>query len=202
MKALILAGGRSSRMGEDKLLLKIDGQHPVLLMREYLESRGIPVFLSRAKDQMIPEGWDESNVIRDQFTDQGPMGGIFSAMAKVPSECWLVLACDMFGVNSKTVHKLIEERDPLSDATVCYNEERQSIEPLCAIWETKLFKKMSQSVQEGKLGVTRFLIEKNIKRVSVTDTFSLLNCNSPEDFINTTRNLKVVHPEGVEPPTS
>jgi molybdopterin-guanine dinucleotide biosynthesis protein A len=92
--AVILAGGKSSRMGRDKAWLEIEGRS--LLARQIQlvrEAGAAEVFISGRANS------DYSNfdcrVLHDRIVDAGPLGGIESALAASSSSLLLALAVDM-----------------------------------------------------------------------------------------------------------
>ena len=89
MNALILIGGKSSRMGTDKGLLNYHGKP----QREYLfdlaKKYCTEVYFSCRAEQQFSE-----QSIIDTYS-LGPMGGILSAFDFNPNTAWLVVACDM-----------------------------------------------------------------------------------------------------------
>lgn len=114
--ALLLCGGKSSRMGQDKglFVLKKDGQkifsfeHGRRLLRPCFQK----TFLS-----LRPEQWPQyknyvlqEDVIFDENKRwQGPLAGILSAQQKFPHVHWFVLACDMFAFDEKIIHRILRE---------------------------------------------------------------------------------------------
>lgn len=103
--AVILAGGKSSRMGCDKAFLEIAGQ--TLLARQIgLAHRlgAVEVFISGRV------GVDYSaygcRVLVDQFPDSGPLGGIESALTEMTSPLLLVLAVDLPEMNAELLRRL------------------------------------------------------------------------------------------------
>ena len=91
---LILAGGYSRRMGQDKALLDFHGKAQVEHIYGLLQKYCASVFLSKRSDQDTYKNLayiDDSS----EFSHHGPLGGILSAMKKYPQADWLVMACDL-----------------------------------------------------------------------------------------------------------
>lgn len=92
--AVILAGGKSSRMGRDKAFLEIYGQ--TLLARQIETARATgaaEIFISgRADTDYSTFG---CRVLKDNFPDAGPLAGIETALATTITPCLLVLAVDL-----------------------------------------------------------------------------------------------------------
>lgn len=128
--AVILAGGKSSRMGRDKAWLKIDGQS--LLARQIQLARDV-----RAGEVFISgrAGVDYSSfgcrVLKDRLIDAGPLGGIERALSEASAPLVLVIAVDMPKVTASFLRRFISRCD---DAVGIVSRVGGEIEPLLAIY--------------------------------------------------------------------
>ena len=99
---LLLCGGRSSRMGQDKAHLKLDGQS--------LLQRGLAL-LAQAGCQQVFAGGDypEAASIADlpRWQGRGPLAGIASALMREPDALWLILPVDMPGVTAAMLQQVL-----------------------------------------------------------------------------------------------
>ncbi len=134
---LILAGGRSSRMGTDKALLKYHGKNQIEWTAERARAVCERVFLSVRPDQVDDPARAKLPQIVDQVADKGPIAGIMAAQAEAPHVAWLVLACDLPFVDEDTLRHLAAARDPSRVATAYRSTHDGLPEPLCAIFEPK-----------------------------------------------------------------
>lgn len=92
--ALILAGGRSTRMGQDKALLRVDGETLVARqVRRVRASGAVDVLVSGRAE--VDYGPVDARVVYDDLPDLGPLAGIARGLAEVRSPLLLVLAVDM-----------------------------------------------------------------------------------------------------------
>lgn len=133
--ALILAGGGSRRMGSDKALQSWNGRPATLRLRDLASGLCEGVLLSRAVGQDLPEGWTESDVIRDREVASGPLRGILSAMAAFPDRAWLVVACDQPLLSRGLLSGLLERRDPSKVATSFLDSDGRFPDPMCTLYE-------------------------------------------------------------------
>jgi molybdopterin-guanine dinucleotide biosynthesis protein A len=98
---LILAGGLSSRMGEDKATLMIDGQTMLERTAMALRAAGADlVVVSGARPGGIPDRWPQA----------GPVGGIASAAEVLPDAEWLIVPVDMPRLGQSVLAPLLSER--------------------------------------------------------------------------------------------
>lgn len=180
---LILAGGRSRRMGKDKATLSYyDGKTQLEVVCELLKSVDVMPYVSFRDDQTnVPEC--AHGVVRDAFGEAGPLGAIASAQQQFPDSGWLVVACDLPLLDAATLNALISHRSP-DWAVVSFSSEHDGRpEPLCAIWESASAQAVLEAVKNKKL-CARHLLEDAELAVRCLDPVvsgALDNANSPED---------------------
>ncbi|MBS1602180.1 MAG: NTP transferase domain-containing protein [Bacteroidetes bacterium] len=106
---LVLCGGESRRMGQDKGLMKKDGVPWALHMGQKLHRLGIPVVYSvnsvqvSAYSGIIPE----EQLVVDALQLPGPLNGLFTTHRRYPDPDILLLACDMLDMDAATLETLI-----------------------------------------------------------------------------------------------
>jgi molybdopterin-guanine dinucleotide biosynthesis protein A len=181
VKALILAGGRSTRMGKDKALMLFGSKTFWQYLVEVAEEAGLEVLISCRKDQENLFR-HRLSVIPELFDSIGPMGGILSAMITYPDNAWLVMACDMPEITLATIKTILNERNQTKDATV-FQLNNEHIEPLFAIWEPGIQKRMMLSFEEGAYSLKKILEKSNLNIIDVKDNlFAFNNINTPDDY--------------------
>lgn len=179
---LVLAGGKSTRMGHDKGLIDYHG----LPQREYLykllEEICDSVYISVRKDQDSNE-LSAFKCIIDRDRYKGPFNGILSAHMEHPGVAWLVVACDMPLLNKQALSTLIAARSPGKDAVSYASKHRNVPEPLCAIWEPDGLVKAIEWLEEGRIrGPQKFLLEANVAMIAPEHDGVLMNANTPEAY--------------------
>lgn len=142
---LVLTGGLSRRMGHDKALLPDGDQTRLEVCYAALSAVCAAVWVSARPEQ--PRG--TYPVIHDQFGHIGPLDGILSAMRTFPAPAWLVLACDMPGVDESVLRGLVSHRDPSQPATAFRNPDDGRPEPLCAIYEPTIRADLLAALDQG-----------------------------------------------------
>ncbi len=180
LKGLVLTGGKSVRMGQDKSRLvyhqKPQYAHSVSLLRAFCHD----VFLSVSEPNSFQS--EEISQINDSFIGLGPYGGILSAFRNDPNSAWLSLACDIPLLNEKSIQKLVESRDPSKVATCFHNEETNFPEPLITIWEPKAYPRLLHFLSMGYSCPRKVLINSEIKEIQPEDQSEIKNVNTPADF--------------------
>src|SRR5579862_8912784 len=115
--ALVLAGGRSTRMQRDKAALTYHGRTQLEWAVSLLQSHAQRVFVSVRPDQTTDPVRARFDQIVDTQENLGPIAGIMAAQAKHPEVAWLVLACDLPFLDNATLTHLIAARQPQRLAT-------------------------------------------------------------------------------------
>lgn len=177
LQGLVLAGGKSERMGTDKGLLDYFGKSQRSYSMEMLEKLNLKTFLSVRKEQNL----EQKNIIEDKFFGLGPFGAICSAFQHDPNKAWLVLATDLPYADEKLIAQLIRERDPSKIATAIKGKHKRFPEPLITIWEPRAYPIMLQFLAQGISCPRKVLINTEVKLVEVEDEF-IVNVNTPEEF--------------------
>jgi molybdopterin-guanine dinucleotide biosynthesis protein A len=184
---LILAGGYSRRMGQDKSLLEFHGLPQIEYVFDLLGQYCADVFLSKRADQQPYKNItsiDDSN----EFSNHGPLGGILSAMKEFPDASWLVIACDLPFVTEATIQTLLNNRDPQKTATAFISTLDALPEPLCAIWEGHAYGSILKLFNEGMHCPRKILINSDTCLLRQKDPRWLDNVNTPEEY-EKTRNI-------------
>lgn len=180
LNGLLLVGGKSRRMGRDKAELTIHGD-------ESLRERGLRLlgeitaqtYLSIAADDTRPYSVP---TLRDAIPNQGPLGGIHTALQSAPDHAWLVVACDLSELDPDTLAHLIASRDPSVGATVFLSDIDGIPEPLCTIYEPAAGTILRKAIEAKDLCARRFLRSLQLHAIPLPSAGALHNCNRPEDI--------------------
>ena len=182
---LVLAGGRSRRMGSDKALLKQDGESQLQRAVSLLEKHVDKVFVSTRADQSGDAERARFKQIIDRYDDMGPVAGILSAMDTNSEVSWLVMACDLPNVDDSTIAYLIEQ-DSASHPLTAYRSSHDNLpEPLCAIYRAESRAIINSFVADGIVCPRKMLINSATKLLAQPNPVALHNINSPEDLAGT-----------------
>ena len=179
---LVLAGGKSRRMGKDKGLIPYHGMPQRDYLYHLLSRVCDRTFLSIRPEQQseIP---DDMEVIVDENQYKGPYNGLLSAHKKFSKVAWLVLACDLPLIDLQSLQELIAARDPNQMATSFAQKDDPLPEPLCAIWEPHAFTTSIGYLESGNGTCPRkFLINSQVKLVFPDNPNVLMNANSEKEY--------------------
>jgi molybdopterin-guanine dinucleotide biosynthesis protein A len=177
---LLLSGGASQRMRQDKAALDYRGEPQLLRAWRLLESVTEQAFVSVRESQRDDALRARLPQIVDSFDAVGPVAGILSAQERHPDAAWLVLACDLPLLDSDTLRRLIDARDPQAFATVFASSHDGLPEPLCAIWEPRSHALLRQRYENGSYCPRKALMQSNIILLPAPGD-ALDNVNTPEE---------------------
>jgi molybdopterin-guanine dinucleotide biosynthesis protein MobB len=182
IKGLILTGGKSERMKEDKGALSYHGE---LSQIDYSKSllSGVcdEVFVSCRESQKDLDFLKKQNLLFDSFPSVGPATGILSAQFLDPNCAWIVLACDLPYLDKLTIVDLVNNRNPFKNATCFLNPKRKWPEPLCTIYEPKSYQKLMQYFSINKPCPRKVLFNSNINALNLINETALDNVNTPSE---------------------
>ncbi|MEK7241425.1 MAG: molybdenum cofactor guanylyltransferase [Planctomycetota bacterium] len=147
MSAVILAGGKSSRMGQDKAFLKIGNRTIV----EYQLQRLNPLFEELLLSTNLPEKFAHLGLetVQDFIPDRGPLVGIYSSLLKARYSHLFAIACDMPFISPGLITYMKED---CKDYDVTVPETERGLEPLHAIYSKTCLPAMKEYVgkKDGK----------------------------------------------------
>ena len=175
VKGLVLVGGKSTRMGQDKSNLDYFGKPQKVVVKELLENNNLETFYS------VQNSSENEDEIHDKFLNLGPFGGICSAFQKDPNAAWFVLATDVPFVGEEIIKLVLKHRNSSKIATAIKGKGKEFPEPLITIYEPKSYPVLLQYLAQGYSCPRKVLINSDVEIVEVDDDF-IRNINTPADF--------------------
>ncbi len=189
LKALVLAGGKSQRMGKDKGLIEYHGKEQRLFLYDLLENMDVEPYISCRQDQI--NELEGRKLITDKFLGLGPFGAIASAFMEDPDAAWLVVPCDLPFISKQNLLHLINNRKYFKNATAYLNNETSFPEPLISIWEPKMYLNMLGFLAQGYSCPRKVLINTDVHLINVSDQSFMMNVNTPEEFADAMSKIKL-----------
>ena len=179
LHGLVLAGGKSQRLGHDKTVIDYHGEEHWSYLAKTLSDSCDQVFVSKRPDQDSRESQYEE--LDDAFVGLGPFGGILTAFKHAPNNAWLVVASDL-PFASEAIDALIAQRNPSKVATAFHNPDTDFPDPLMTIWEPRAYPVLLNFLAQGYSCPRKALINSDIQEVEVEDERWLLNVNTEDDL--------------------
>ncbi|MEA3228117.1 MAG: molybdenum cofactor guanylyltransferase MobA [Campylobacterota bacterium] len=177
---IIFAGGRSSRMGEDKALLPFGNSKT---LTQFQLSRLDKIFKKVYISCKEREKFDfEASFIEDIKTDDiyAPTTGFISIFKELEDESFFVISVDTPFIDEKEILKLLKNDNKLYDATIA--STHLGIQPMCGIYHRSLEQKFIDMLQKEnhKLG---FLLKNSSTNFVLFDNDKpFLNLNHPHEY--------------------
>ena len=192
---LVLAGGKSSRMGlnKDKGHMRFKGTSLIeYVLTNLLSIKGV------GKDNVIIVGPKEKytkhqfTVVEDLYPQKGPLGGIFSGLQYSKTVYNLVVGYDMPFIKPKLVEYMLSQSKGYDLVIPTYGQELY--EPLCAIYNKNCLKIIETNLKNDVLAVRnifpfckiRWIREEEI-RIFDPELYSFFNINFRSDFAEAER---------------
>jgi molybdopterin-guanine dinucleotide biosynthesis protein A len=176
--AIVLAGGNSSRMEQDKSMLSIEGLPLIEHVCNQLQPHFDAILVST--NEPDKHAFLGHGTVGDQQTGQGPMMGIKSALEASSHDLNFVVACDIPEVNTNLIHHLLDEADGY-DAIVPRSSP-DKIEPLFAVYRKSIIPHMEKALSESRRSVKAAFDSAAIKYVDIPSDINLHNLNTPDDY--------------------
>jgi molybdopterin-guanine dinucleotide biosynthesis protein A len=181
---LLLVGGKSQRMGQDKALLRYTAATQLERGAALLQSVCAQVAISQRREQSypLPSG---TVAVHDQIDDmRGPLCGILSAMRAYPEAHWLVMACDLPHVRRSTLQQLIQHFESAAPQLTAFKSSHDGLpEPLCALYPAGADQTLVARAKElGKACPRKLLMLEQARLLTQSDPHSLDNFNTLQEF--------------------
>ena len=177
LTAIILAGGKSSRMGRDKAFITWKGKRFIEHSIAAAEKVAPRVILSGDKKRLSDFGLD---VIEDIEEDKGPVYALASCFSQVEIENALVLSCDVPQVSASDLVYLIQNHEPKVDVT--YYACGGKAMPLIGVYSSSSFEAFCNAVERKENKLFTVLSGLNVKTIDYKGETGLKNINKPEDL--------------------
>lgn len=183
LTGIILAGGKSTRMGTDKGMMFFNGkklvEYPLDMLRRICNE------LIISSDNPEYSVFD-ARIIQDKVPDKGPVSGLASSLLESTNEWNLVLGCDMPFLNMELIEMLIYHSGP--EMGIVPGHDR-FYEPIAALYHRSMGETFAKELHQGNYSLQAILRSANVKFLPVD---SLL-VEFPQLFknINTAEDLKI-----------
>lgn len=176
MKVYILAGGKSSRMGEDKGLKPLLGKPLIAYLLHTLNQIKTEVFIISQNPDYEIFG---KPVIPDIIPNKGPLGGIYTALFHA-QEAILVISVDTPFISLANMTNLMQNAPT---DKLCVASVEHKIQPLFGIYPYHLIAAIALKVSRNQLKIHEFLEENDTYKLPVNlTTLEQMNLNTTADF--------------------
>lgn len=187
--AVVLAGGQSSRMGQDKALIILRGvpllRRICLLAKECAVCVYVITPAIERYQSILP---NECQLIREvplpkETLPHGPLVGFAQGLTHVKTEWVLLLACDLPCLTSSEVQNWSKSLPTVSKDIIAVLPRRDNRwEPLCGFYRRSCLELLNEFIWQGGRSFQSWLTQHPVQELSVSDPQILFNCNTPDDL--------------------
>ncbi len=191
MKGLLLVGGYSSRMKQDKGFLEWQGRplfmHGMEQLRRVCDE---DVFVSIREEQAdVMSAWlkgNTENIIKDRppFVNMGPASGILTAQSQHPSSTWFILACD-FPLCKEEAFEQIKSAFRPNLPFVSFVHSDGNPEPLFGIWSAQALYELQENALKYKKTGPCYTLKQLIKTKRADPEQCLISLKQEKWLFNT-----------------
>lgn len=181
MTGIVLAGGKSSRMGFNKALIEFGGKRLIDATVDCL-ARLFPEVLIIANDPPL-YAYLGVKVIPDLIPESGSLGGIYTGLSAASDPACFFVACDMPFLNANLITLLVREAEGWDVVVPLVEGELQ---PLHAVYAKACLPFMKEAIDAGVLKIARFfpkvkvkIIEEPVLRAVDPHLLGFMNVNTP-----------------------
>ena len=185
---IVLTGGKSSRLGQDKVLATVGDRSLLEQVVSRVGSICEDIIIVTAQGQTIPcfASQPEVQIVTDAFQGKGPLVGIYSGLTVSSTFCNLAVACDMPFLNRDLLRYMLQHLD---DYDMIIPRMDNKLEPLHAVYTKNCMATMEAMIKQDKLSIfelcdlvkVRYLSAEEIDRFD-PEHLSFFNVNTVDDL--------------------
>jgi molybdopterin-guanine dinucleotide biosynthesis protein A len=174
---IVLAGGKSSRMGYDKGLAKVGERKMIELVIQSLKKVCDEIIIISNTNAY---NYLDIPVYVDLIKDCGPIGGIFTGLFHSQSDRNLIVACDMPFVSDKLLNTII---DNCENTKIVIPSINGQLEPLCGYYHKDIILKLKSFIDLNEYSVHKIIKHFAYKAIPFdSNSILLTNVNTPDEL--------------------
>lgn len=188
ISAIVLAGGESTRMGQDKALLNLGSvkllSHVCLIARECTAQTYVISPWIEKYQNFLPYGCQP---VKEQLvlnaTSNTPLIGFAQGMQLIQTEWVLLLACDLPHLSSSQVKQWLSALTTVLPTEIAFLPRSvKGWEPICGFYRRNCLASLEQYINDGGKSFQAWLRTHPVRELVISDRRCLFNCNTPEDW--------------------
>ena len=177
ISAIIFAGGKSSRMGEDKALLPFGDCNSLAQFQQARLSKLFDkVYISAKEDKFD----FECMVIKDTFKETSPLVGLISIFETLEIDEVFILSVDAPFVNEEIIKNLMEHNESILDAIVA--QSPSGLQPLCGLYKRSILPLAYAQLEKENHKLADLLRLASTRFVVFEEDRPFTNLNHPEEY--------------------
>ncbi|MGF1674820.1 MAG: molybdenum cofactor guanylyltransferase [Rivularia sp. (in: cyanobacteria)] len=183
---LILAGGKSSRMGTDKALVPYEDKPMLLSVYQVAATCTEQVYIltprSERYQNILPSN---CQYLVETQPGKGPVNGLSEGLEQISADWILLLACDLPLLNVEILQSWINKLPQMPTSTLALVPQRSQIwEPMCGFYRKEVKRELDTFLKAGKRSFQELLSNIEVEALNVDEKAALMlfNCNYPGDL--------------------
>ncbi len=189
---IILAGGRSRRMGRDKAFIQVAG----VRLFDYVYSRCRSFF----SEVVVVTNWPRqfqgyhALIVADEVQGAGSLGGLYTGLLWAKHYYAFCVACDMPFLRPEVIAHLVAKKN---NYDVVIPKTKEGLEPLHALYSKKCIEPIKTLLDSGRFKITEFLPKVRVRyceeeeiRMLDPSLSSFININTKKDLLKVQELLK------------
>lgn len=205
---IVLCGGKSTRMGQDKGSMGVGGKPMIIHVIETISRVADEIILVFRNDDQVDDYKNVLNnlqltekskllICTDLIKDQGPMAGILTGLKYVTSSKAMVIPCDSPFISEQFVKRMFAYSDDSNYDAYVPKWSDNKLEPLHSIYKKNLYFIVQKLIKENIRDVKSFIMKLNVKFIDAESLDktgrSFLNINQMKDISRLDNNNENFH---------
>lgn len=186
---IVLCGGKSSRMKQDKSMLIYHSKPQRYHVNDILKKYCSKVFFSVSDVSQVVES-DGYNYLIDEKKGIGPVAGLIKACEANPKTDVILIGCDYPYLNDEMLKKLIQSNDESFLASAFFNSTENCYEPLLAIYKSECLPFINYSVENNQNSLQKFLHTVKAHKVYPDSVKQIKSVDTIEEFKSVKEEIK------------
>jgi molybdopterin-guanine dinucleotide biosynthesis protein A len=187
MTSIILAGGKSSRLGKNKALQVIEGKSLIQRVVDRLAMLSTEIIIATGRGEAIPCSSNvEIKTVADIYPEKGPLVGIYSGLMSSSSTQAIVVGCDTPFLSTGLL-EYMTQIDSTFDVVV--PRIKNKLEPLCAVYSKHCLAPTHRLLEQNELRIDKLFAMVRVKYIEENEInrfdpehLSFFNINTPADM--------------------
>ncbi|ELR96658.1 molybdenum cofactor guanylyltransferase [Gloeocapsa sp. PCC 73106] len=184
ISTIILAGGKSSRMGTDKALLQLNNRPLLQIICETAQQTSQYLYVVTPwPERYINILPPNCNLVRE-LSSHGPLVAFAQGLSAVTTEWVLLLACDLPCLEVEAIREWIGllQQVPVGAIALLPKHPTKGWEPLIGFYRTRALPLIEEFIALGGTSFQSWLAQQQVAELEVKNPQLLFNCNTPADW--------------------
>lgn len=188
---IILAGGKSSRMGQEKAQLKLGNKSFIEIILQTITPLCSEILISTNNPALHLRG---TKSIADEIQNIGPLGGIYTCLNLSKSFKNIIVTVDTPLISTDLLKYLLNQSE---NHEVTYCEHNNKEHPLIGIYTKKFLRIIEEDIQNKKYKTLAAIRKSNFRKLKINKNHQYYkeglfkNINNPVDLLNLQENYRL-----------